>query len=959
MRDIFGNTLDIGGAKNVSHDTDTQVTLPKITRDQLITLQGKDVEIQNLSKLSVTEEESVDLPVCYFQKSGILMRKWRPLDSPAEQEWQMRTQIVAPPEIRSSVLSVAHDSGLSGHLGVSKTYDRISRHFYWPRMRKDISKFCRSCHKCQIVGKPNQKIPKAPLKPIPAFEEPFTHVMVDCVGPLPKTRTGNQYLLTIMCASTRFPEAIPLRKITAQTVIKALIKFFTSYGLPKVVQSDQGSNFMSKLFKQVLQQLGIKHSTSSAYHPESQGALERFHQTLKTMLKTFCHESPKDWDDGVHLVLFALKEVVQESLGFSPFELVFGHQVRGPLKVFKDTLVTDRTATNLLDYVSSFKSKLLYARELAQKNLVKAQGKMKAWYDGKSRKRDFNPGDEVLVLFPVLGQTLQASYQGPFTIERKLNDVDYVIMTPGRRKSRQLCHVNMLKSYCRRESNSCKPVSLLSEPISNTNSIVDEAESCSFVDYTCKLTNSDILCNISKKLEHLNSDQEKDLIRLIKLYSSLFPDVPSRTNKIFHDVDVGDSSPIKQHPYRLNPLKLKQMKSETDYMLKHGIIECSFSAWSSPCILVPKSDGSYRFCTDFRKVNSVTKTDSYPIPRVDDCIDQVGNASFVTKFDLLKGYWQVPLTDRAKEISAFVTPYGFFNYTVTPFGMKNSPATFQRLINGVITGLEGCSAYIDDIVIASDSWEQHLSQIEAFFQRIQDANLTINLLKSEFGKATVIFLGYVVGQGKVCPVTAKVNAILEIPAPTNKQTLMRFLGMVGYYRKFCKNFAEITAPLTNLLKKSQSFVWTKECQDAFQLCKSMLSSEPVLRAPNVSKPFTLEVDASDIGAGAILLQEGSVGIMHPVCFYSKKFNKHQQNYSTIEKETLSLILALQHFEVYLHNSLHTITVYSDHNPLTFVSKMKNKNQRLMRWSLFLQEYNLVVLHIRGTDNVVADALSRV
>ena len=210
---------------------------------------------------------------------------------------------------------------MSGHLGINKTYQRILENFYWPNSRKDVVEFCRSCHKCQVVGKPNQTLPKALLQPIPAFEEPFSRVIIDCVGPLPKTKSGNQYLLTVMCASTRFPKAIPLRNISAETIVEAFIKFFTPVGLPKCIQSDQGSNFMSGLFQQVMDELGIKQYTSSVYHPETQGALERFHQTLKNMIRSYCFDTNRDWDEGVHLLLFAVRESVQESLGFSPFEL--------------------------------------------------------------------------------------------------------------------------------------------------------------------------------------------------------------------------------------------------------------------------------------------------------------------------------------------------------------------------------------------------------------------------------------------------------------------------------------------------------------------------------------------------------------------------------------------------------------------------------------------------------------
>ena len=193
---------------------------------------------------------------------------------------------------------------------------------------------------------------------------------------------------------------------------------------------------------------------------------------------------------------------------------------------------------------------------------------------------------------------------------------------------------------------------------------------------SARLKNSDYLTNIEDKLSHMSDIQKAEVIGLLREYEALFPDVPTKTTAAEHDVIITTSEPIRQHPYRLNPIKLKYLRDEIQYMLDNDIIEPSTSGWSSPCILVPKSDGSYRFVTDFRKVNAVSKSDSYPIPRIDDCIDKLGDATFVSKFDLLKGYWQVPLTQRAKEITAFATPDNLYQYKVMPFGMKNSPATF-------------------------------------------------------------------------------------------------------------------------------------------------------------------------------------------------------------------------------------------------------------------------------------------
>ena len=328
-----------------------------LSKSQLIQEQQTDPEISKLIFRALPENKISHVPMCYYIKNGILMRKWRPFDVLADDEWAVYHQIVVPKSYRHEILSIAHESPMSGHLGINKTYHKIINHFYWPGLKSDVSKYCKTCHTCH---KPNQTIPKAQLQPIPAFDEPFSRILIDCVGPLPRTKSGNEYLLTIMCTPTRFPEVIPLRNIKTKSIVKALIKFFTFVGLPKSVQSDQGSNFMSGIFLQVMHELGIKQYRSSAYHPESQGALERFHHTLKNMIRLYCFDTEKDWYEGIHLLLFAVRESVQESLGFSPFELVFGHSVRGPLKLLKEKFLSnDETPLNLLQYVSDFRKDCL------------------------------------------------------------------------------------------------------------------------------------------------------------------------------------------------------------------------------------------------------------------------------------------------------------------------------------------------------------------------------------------------------------------------------------------------------------------------------------------------------------------------------------------------------------------------------------------------------------------------
>lgn len=281
------------------------------------------------------------------------------------------------------------------------------------------------------------------------------------------------------------------------------------------------------------------------------------------------------------------------------------------------------------------------------------------------------------------------------------------------------------------------------------------------------------------------------------------------------------------------------------------------------------------------------------------------------------------------------------------FGMCNAPATFQRLMHVVLSGLSFCEAYLDDLVVCSSSWVEHMTHLQLVFQRLSEANLTVNLSKCEFGQATVTYLGKRVGGGQVRPVQAKVEAIFAVPVPTNRTELRRYLAMVGYYRGFCKNFSAVATPLTDLLSPKVDFYWTDGCQHAFEQTKSLLINASVLAAPQFDQPFKLAVDACDVGIGAVLLQDGPDGIEHPISYFSKKLDKHQRWYSTIEKEALALVMALEHFEVYVGGSCVPVWVFTDHNPLVLLDRMHNKNRRLMNWSLRVQPFNIKMYHIRG------------
>lgn len=277
------------------------------------------------------------------------------------------------------------------------------------------------------------------------------------------------------------------------------------------------------------------------------------------------------------------------------------------------------------------------------------------------------------------------------------------------------------------------------------------------------------------------------------------------------------------------------------------------------------------------------------------------------------------------------------------------------MVNHLISYLGGCEGYIDDVIVHSERFEAHLLHIRSLFERLTKANLTVSLMKTEFRHAVVEYLGHIVGNDQVKPVKAKVEAIVNFSTPTCKE-LMRFLGMAGYYWKFCPNFSSIAYPLTNLLCKNSKFLWGESCQNAFEQIKAILTVSPVLSSPDFGKEFMLQIDASDVGCGGVLLQNDSDSVSHPIAYFSKKFDKYQRNYSTIEKECLAILLSLQHFDVYVSSCVFPIVIFTDHNPLVFLQRMQNKNQRLMRWSLALQAFNIVIKHIKGSENLIADAL---
>jgi len=916
--------------------------------DEFKSLQQKDRSINSLASLVEVPPYPVGRSY-YFMENDILMHH------AVESKFNRETdQLVVPTCLRNKILFLAHDIPAAGHLGVAKTRSRIWPHFYWPHMAKEITAYCRSCDICQRLGK-GQKPAPAPLIPLPVISEPFSRIAIDIVGPLPTCpKSGNRFILTVMDMATHYPEAIPLQDHTAKSVAQALATVFAHFGFPEEILSDQGTDLVSELMQIFLHEFKVTQIRASAYHPQTNGCCERFHRTLKSMFRANSAQSQQPWDEVLPWVLFAYREIPVETLGFSPFEMLFGRNVRGPLQLVKSgwkPKSVKKLKQNVLEFMLNTRESLKSCHQMAETVTKTARTKSKTWYDRKARERSFDPGQLVLVCLPVRGNPLEAKYCGPYKVLQRIGPVDYEIATPDRRKTQRICHINMLKAYVVRDPK----FATLTLDICITD--VEDRVSIDTDPATNELGPSALDVDTGFVLDHLDPERKHQLNKLLSSYTDIFSDKPGRTNLCTHKIELQPGTkPIRLAPYRANPQKTELIQKELDLMIQMGVIEGSNSPWAAPVVIVPKPDGSARFCNDFRRLNNVTVPDAYPMPRIDDLIDKVGRAKFITKLDLSRGYWQVPMDEESIPLTAFVTPHGQFQWRYMPFGLRNAPATFQRLVRRVLAGLETFTgAYLDDIIIFSSSWSEHLKHISLVFDRIRNAGLTIKKSKCVFATAEVEFLGHKVGLGKVEPRRQTVKALLEFPRPTNPKQLRSYLGLVGYYRRFIPHFADLSACLTDLLRKGSKFEWTDITESAFLDLKSRLTSRPILRPPDFDKPFMLAVDASNVAIGANLFQLNE-NIEHPVCFYSKRLNRHQQRYSTVEKEALGLVLAVRVFSPYF--GAQPVTVYTDHSPLQFIQRMANHNQKLLRWTLELQQFNLKIVHRPGKLNLIPDILSR-
>ncbi|GFW60701.1 retrovirus-related Pol polyprotein from transposon 412 [Trichonephila clavipes] len=464
------------------------------------------------------------------------------------------------------------------------------------------------------------------------------------------------------------------------------------------------------------------------------------------------------------------------------------------------------------------------------------------------------------------------------------------------------------------------------------------------------------------KIKHRTESirQKSSAERLFQEFEDVFSRNSSdigHTTVTQHRIDTADHPPIKQHPRRLPFAKQEEVGTLLREMQENDIIEPSSSPWASPIVLVRKKDGSTRFCVDYRKLNDVTKKDSYPLPRIDDTLDTLSGHKWFSTLDLKSGYWQVEIHPEDREKTAFTSGQGLWQFKVMPFGLCNAPATFERLMETVLKGLtfEACLIYLDDVIIGGCTFEEHLQNIRKMLSKLSDANLKLNPSKCKFFQKEVNYLGHIISAEGVRTDPEKVSAVKNWKHTENLRELRSFLGLCTYYRKFVKGFSNIARPLHKLTESKQKFQWTKECEDSFLQLKEALTSSPILIYPQPDKPFILDTDASNESVGAVLSQEID-GQERVVAYWSKCLSKPERNYCVTRKELLAIVKAIEHFHHYLYGQ--KFLLRTDHASLTWLMNFRNTEGQVARWIQRLNEYYFDIRHRKGSSHGNADALSR-
>lgn len=719
--------------------------------------------------------------------------------------------------------------------------------------------------------------------------------------------------------------------------------------------------FTSDMMEQINKTLMMKHTMSSPWHAEGNSIVERVNGTIKTTLTKLISEQPKEWDRFLNPLLFALRDCIHESHGYSPYELLFGRKCRGPMRILKELWMKDEAdeeVKNVYEYIGDLRNRIKETCNLAAQEIEKSQAKSKTRYDKKTKERKLQVGDKVLLLLPTSNHKLMLKWKGPFSVVERVNPFDYKIeVKNGKYKT---YHINMLKRYIERDTGQIEALGREREEVVTSAAVAlvhdgdDENDDELLEVYRGQQKETFRDVNINPDLDEKS---KRDIMKLVEEYQDIFSDVPGRTCLVKHEINLTSNEPVRSKPYPTLYSVQEEIDKEIDSMIKDGIIERSEAAYASPIVVVKKPDGSIRLCCNFKDLNKITRFDPEPMPTKDEIFNRLSGSNLYSKFDCSKGFYQISMAEESKDYTTFTCARGLFRFNVMPFGLVNSGASYSRLMRKVLYGANNLENYVDDILAHTSTTAKHMEVLRDLFERMRQAGLTLKPKKCFIGYEKMDFLGHTIGGNQIQPKEESIHKILEIPRPKNKKQVRSLIGAVNFYRGFIPRAAEMLKPFTDLTKNQmpQEVKWNEDLEIAFNNIKESLSKNPVLRLPDTKKIYVLQTDASGEGVAAVLMQEYD-GVNHPIGYASRRLLDREKNFSVQEREALAIVWGVQKFCKFLYGR--EFIIETDHCGLQHIDNNKMNNARVMRWSMALSNYKFKIKYIKGENNVNADFLSR-
>lgn len=973
VKDVNGVAFDHVDTEIVINDSCTDNMMHvRASVEELICEQQSDDSLKGARSLALKGKGG------FFYKDKLLMHREKLLG-------QEFTQLCLPLSRRPKVLELGHELG--GHLGPKRTGQRIRLSFYWCNVNQDVKLHCQSCELCQKKARITFR-DRVPIHPIPRADQAFSHWFMDVLGPISSEKCEFNYCLVLVDSATRYPAAFPLRSITAKSICDALMSLFVYFGVASVISSDNATNFSSRLNKEFVSRLGCSPRFSSCYHPQANGLAERMVGTVKSSLSKMASDHPKSWHKYLGFVMWALREVPNETTGVAPWLLAFGHLPRGPLAVLKETWCGEREFPLDLgkipvDYLKELHEKLGIAKLYAEAHTKGEQKRSTERYNLRSKDKHFSVNDKVLILQPdSTASRLHSKWKGPASVVEVRSPYSYVVELDGRRYR---LHANQLRPFY------VRAVTIEFDTGAVTQPYVTNKEECvvstcaiiydhdrDFGDIQTVEKDELLLTTVDtrlmslpseridlSKLDHLPPDRRREILTILDDFPDVFSDSPGFCNMVVHNIPVSqDFKPKRLQAYRV-PERLKpEVNKQLNDLLKCGFIKPSQSPMASPLVCVLKGkdgEGGVRLAIDYRYLNKFTVADAFPMPDMAEVIQRIGRACYISTFDACSGYWQTAIKPSDQWLSAFVCDKGLFEWTRTAFGMKSSGNTFVRAVQCILQPVKSFTdSYIDDMAVYSNEWALHLKHLRQFLQRVRESGLTLKLCKCKFALPEVKFCGEIVGSGNRRADPDKVTAVYELKVPTTKTQVRQVLGIFGYFRDHIPNYAMLAKPLTDLTGKrvNNRVPWGLVEQQAFDELKDVLCKSAVnpLHIIDLLRPFHLYVDASDHTVAGVLTQWESKGKVLPVAFSSQKLNATQRRWATVEKEAYAALTMLRKFRCWVWGT--KVTVHSDHNPLLYLTESAPKSAKLMRWALALQEFDIEFCYYAGKLNVAADTLTR-